>query len=229
MINQIRTQVQQLLEQENSGHNMNHIDRVLNLSLRFAAQENANQDIVALIALLHDVDDYKIFGAESAQNLTNAISILEQATCSKEDIKRQVLGAIETIGYGKRLDGLQPTTLEGKIVSDADMCDALGATGLFRLYHYNLAHGYPVFDREFYPSLDMSTAEYTATRKRTVISHMFEKLLRLKDLMLTDSGKAEASIRHEIMVDFLYHFFREENAPEWIDYLTNYLQKPAQI
>lgn len=225
MFHQIRTQVQQLLGQDNSGHDMAHIDRVLSLSLRFATRENANQDVVALIALLHDVDDYKLFGAESAQNLTNASSILEQVTCSKDDVKRQVLSAIGAIGYGKRLDGLQPATLEGKIVSDADMCDALGATGLFRLYRYNLAHGYPVFDRGFYPSLDMSTAEYAATRKRTVISHMFEKLLRLKDLMLTDSGKAEAATRHEIMVEFLYHFFREENAPEWIDYLTNYLQK----
>lgn len=43
---------------------------------------------------------------------------------------------------------------------------------------------------------------------------MFEKLLRLKDLMLTDSGKKEAIKRHNMMIEFLYHFFEEENVPE---------------
>lgn len=26
------------------------------------------------------------------------------------------------------------------------------------------------------------------------------------------------------IVDFLYHLFNEENAPEWIEYLNNYLK-----
>ena len=48
---------------------MEHVNRVLNLSLKFAKTERANKDVVALIALLHDVDDYKLFGIESAENL----------------------------------------------------------------------------------------------------------------------------------------------------------------
>lgn len=54
---------------------------------------------------------------------------------------------------------------------------------------------------------------------------MFEKLLKLKDLMLTNSGKKEAIERHNIMIEFLYHFFEEENVPDWIDYLNNYLNE----
>ena len=27
-----------------------------------------------------------------------------------------------------------------------------------------------------------------------------------------------------IVVDFLYHLFNEENTPEWIEYLNNYLK-----
>ncbi len=45
---------------------------VLALSLKFSNIENANKDIVTLIALLHDVDDYKLFGMDNAKNLTNA-------------------------------------------------------------------------------------------------------------------------------------------------------------
>ena len=43
--------------------------------------------------------------------------------------------------------------------------------------------------------------------------------------MLTDSGKKEAVKRHNFMVEFLRRFFEEENVPEWIDYLDDYLNE----
>ncbi len=224
MIEKVRKEVCKLLDKDNSGHGMEHVNRVLHLSLKFAETENADKEVVALIALLHDVDDYKLFGMENADNLTNAGNILEQ--CSIADtMKEQVINAIKTIGYSKRLKGIQPSTLEGMIVSDADMCDSIGATGILRSYQYNLAHGNVFFDKNIYPALNMSAANYMAKKAGTVVTHMFEKLLKLKDLMLTDSGKKEAIERHNIMLAFLYRFFEEENVPEWIDYLDNYLKE----
>ena len=57
------------------------------------------------------------------------------------------------------------------------------------------------------------------------INHFFEKMLKIKDLMLTDAGKKEAQIRHQFMLDFLYEFFRENDCPEWGEYLKNYEMK----
>ena len=68
MIENVEEEVIKLLDKDNSGHGMNHINRVLDLSLTFAKKEKANEKIVALIALLHDVDDYKLFGKENAPN-----------------------------------------------------------------------------------------------------------------------------------------------------------------
>ena len=224
MIEEVRKEVCKLLDRDNSGHGMEHVNRVLHLSLKFAEIENADKDVVTLIALLHDVDDYKLFGMESADNLTNAGNILEQCSVA-DNRKEQVLNAIKTIGYSKRLKGIQPITLEGMIVSDADMCDSIGVTGILRSYQYNLAHGNVFFDKNIYPALNMSAADYMAKKVGTVVTHMFEKLLKLKDLMLTDSGKGEAIERHNIMIAFLYRFFEEENVPEWIDYLDHYLEE----
>lgn len=224
MIDEVRKQVCKLLDKDNSGHGMEHVERVLKMTLDFAETENADKETAALIALLHDVDDYKLFGVENADNLTNAKNILEQ--CSVEDnIKERVLNAIKTIGYSKRLKGVRPITLEGMIVSDADMCDSIGAVGILRSYQYNSAHGNLFFDKNIYPTLNMSETDYMAKKTGTVVTHMFEKLLKLKDLMLTESGKKEAVERHNIMVEFLCHFFKEENVPEWIDYLDDYLNE----
>ena len=222
IIEEVRKQVYQLLGKNNDGHGMEHIDRVFNLALNFAQKEEANKEIVSLISLLHNVDDYKLFGIENSNNLTNSRKILKQCSIEEETINK-VLDAISTIRYSKRLKGIKPITLEAKVVSDADMCDALGATGVIRSYRYNLAHGNSFFDRNIYPVLNMNVTDYMSRKDGTVVTHMFEKLLRLKDLMLTNSGKQEAISRHSIMIEFLYHFFKEENVPEWTEYLDNYI------
>ena len=49
------------------------------------------------------------------------------------------------MGYSKYLDGVRPTSLEGKVVSDADMLD-LGANGIIRTLEYGFVKGRPVFD-----------------------------------------------------------------------------------
>lgn len=224
MIEEIKKDVEKLLANDNSGHRMDHINRVLNLSLKFAEKENADEQLVSLIALLHDVDDYKLFGKEAAENLTNAKRIMEKYNIPN-DSQNKIIALIKTIGYSKRLNGIVPTIIEAKIVSDADMCDGLGATGILRTYAYNTKHGHPFFNRNIFPRENLTTEKYTTEYEESSVCHIFEKILKLKKLMLTKSGKEEAENRHQIVVDFLRHFFDEENAPEWNEYLEEYLAK----
>lgn len=41
----VKKEVEKLLIKDNSGHGMDHINRVYNLSLKFALKEKANKDI----------------------------------------------------------------------------------------------------------------------------------------------------------------------------------------
>lgn len=107
MIEKIKIQVKELLNEDNSGHGMEHINRVLELSLKFAEKESANKDIVSLIALLHDVDDYKLFGIDNAENLTNARRIMNDCDVDKK-IQEQVCLALNNIGYSKRIKRMLP-------------------------------------------------------------------------------------------------------------------------
>ncbi len=114
MLEDVKQEVYELLNNDNSGHGMEHINRVLELSLKFAKTENANKDIVTLIALLHDVDDYKLFGMNNAENLTNAKKIMSNCNIDK-NIQEQVCLALNNIGYSKRLKGCCPTLLKEKL------------------------------------------------------------------------------------------------------------------
>ncbi len=209
--------VEQLLSHDD-GHGIDHILRVRELALTFADKEGANREVVELIAFLHDVDDYKLFGEEAATKLTNANNLLDEygATTST---KEQVLSCIKTMGYNKCLDGIRPATLEGMIVSDADMCDAIGAEGILRTHAYALFSGHSFFDESLLPEAEISDA--TAYRKggRHSAQHFFDKLLIIPSIMMTNAGKEEASKREKIMVDFLEALFRERGSEVWLEHL----------
>lgn len=220
MLDKVYKEVEKLLANDNSGHGMDHINRVVKLAVDFADAENAKKDIVTLMALLHDVDDYKLFGES---NLANAKVIMNKCNIDN-DTKEKVLDALSTIGYSKRLDGITPKSIEAKVVSDADMCDVLGATGILRIYAYNKEHNRPFFDKNIFPNLNLTSANYK-NGSTSGVNHIFEKILRLPKLMLTKSGKNEAIYREKIVIDFLFNLFEEENALEWRTYLINYIKK----
>ncbi len=218
MNDDIRKGVAALLENDISGHGTDHIDRVVRLSLSFAEAEGANAEITELIALLHDVDDYKLFGTAGAVDLPNARRIMENVGIDAS-IQKNVLSEIRRIGFNKALNGIRPESIEGKIVSDADMCDALGVNGVLRAYRYSIKDGKPFFDRKSFPIENMTSEIYKTHDADSTVCHIFEKILKLKDMMLTDAGRAEALSRHEIVLSMLHHLFEEENADEWIEYL----------
>lgn len=222
LINAVQEKVSEILGGDNSGHGMEHVNRVLKLSLNFASNENAEENTVALIALLHDVDDYKLFGSKNAEELTNAKNIMNECKVDTE-IQSKVLNELKRIGYSKSLRGVRPVTIEGKVVSDADMCDALGVNGVLRTYAYSMKKGKPFFDKNTFPVTNVKADEYSVKCGESSVNHIFEKILKLKDLMMTNSGKKESESRHQIVVDMLYHLFAEEDVPEWIKYLNQYL------
>ena len=216
----ITNEVDKLLNTDNSGHGMDHVNRVSRLAL-LIAEDDDNKELISAIALLHDADDYKLFGIESSNKLTNTTNILLKTSFTNAE-KELIKSSIKTIGYSKRISGIVPTKREAMIVSDADMLDAMGAIGILRSYQYNLSHGNPFFNKTMFPIFNISADEYIAQTRGTVVNRIFEKLLKLKDLMLTDKGKDEALRRYNFIVSFLKEYFYEENVPEWQDYLDKY-------
>ncbi len=67
--------------------------------------------------------------------------------------------------------------------------------------------------------------KFAKQEQANAVCHVFDKLLRIKGMMLTAAGRVESESRHEILVDFLEHLFVEDDAPEWSRYLKEYLRK----
>lgn len=217
-----------ILGGDGSGHGMDHVDRVHRLALQLAEQEGADLEVVELTALLHDVDDYKLFGKEHAHALTNATELLVRHAIEAK-IAQHVLLIIPLMGYNNFLEGKRPTTIEGKVVSDADMCDAIGSQGLIRVFEYNASKSRPFFDRQIPPVPMVENAdEYRASVNEHAVQHFFDKLLTIPDILMTDAGRQEGQKRAKIMQDYLAELFREEDAANWQDHLKKFLSSPTR-
>jgi len=225
VIDKITQDVTTLLAADKSGHGMEHVNRVLALALAFAQKEGADLEVVRLAALLHDVDDYKLFGQKCADELINANKILKKHHVD-EQTQSAILEIIRTMGYSKHLEGVRPKTLEGMIVSDADMCDAIGAMGILRTHSYALSKGNEFFDKNIAPDdTSLQAVQYRVSKKSHSAQHFFDKLLIIPSILMTESGRKEGGKRKKIMTQFLHQLFQEEGSEDWLEYLEKFEER----
>ena len=189
---------------DSGGHDADHTFRVVSNALRIWEKEGGDRDIVELAAMLHDVDDRKLFGGDPY--LCEHARIIMGEDFS-DDVKDSVCDIIRRISF-KGKDTEIPESLEGRIVQDADRLDAIGAIGIARAFAYGGSKGRKMYDPADRPKLDMSEEQYFANTGTTV-NHFYEKLLLLKDMMNTDAGMAMAKHRHDVMESFLEEFYDE--------------------
>ena len=192
-------------QNDSSGHDFYHTLRVFRLASKIAGQEGGNLEIVHLAALLHDVDDSKLFGGAAGESKI-ARRFLTENDCAKETVNL-ICQIISKISF-KGTDTLAPESIEGKIVQDADRLDAVGAVGIARAFAFGGSRGRPLYDPDQPPNEKMNGEEYSLHRGTTV-NHFYEKLLKLKSLMNTETAAKMADHRHQIMETFLDEFFAE--------------------
>jgi uncharacterized protein len=193
---------------EPTGHDWWHADRVRRTAIHIAVHEGADTFVVELAALLHDVDDYKFTGDREAgpRAATDWLST-QNVDCQ---VVTDVAAIIRRMSFrGAKVDELRQS-LEGSCVQDADRLDAMGAIGIARTFAYGGFVQRPIHDPSVREIMHTSAADYQHHRG-TTINHFHEKLLLLKERMLTETGRKLASERHDFMAEFIQVFQGEWN------------------
>ncbi len=204
--------IAEVLGSDTSGHDLWHIKRVVALSKIIGKKEGGNLFIIELAAWLHDIADHKYHNGDESAGPREALKWMLSQNVPQEDIN-SVVTIIKEVSYKGAKVKTPMSTLEGKVVQDADRLDAIGAIGVARSFAYGGSKQHAIYEPEIEPVSHSSFEEYKNS-KASVINHFYEKLLLLKDLMNTRTGMQLAEKRHRFMQEFLNQFYKEWNIME---------------
>lgn len=199
--------VKQTLENAEAGHDWFHIERVYKTAININEVEKGNTLVVALAALLHDIADPKFNNGDEELGPSIAEDFLKSIAVA-EDIISHVKLIIQNMSFKNSFDEVGFTSMEMQIVQDADRLDAIGAIGIARAFTYGGFKNRVLYNPAIKPEQHLTKESYKNTSAPT-INHFYEKLLLLKDMMNTEAGKAIAIERHNFMLQYLEHFYKE--------------------
>ncbi len=191
-----------------AAHDVEHIRRVVANARALAAAEGADWSVVCPAAWLHDCvhvpKDSPRRSEASRLAADEAVRLLRGWGYPSQHLDA-IAHAIAAHSFSA---GIPPTTVEAKVVQDADRLDAIGAVGVSRCLMLGGAMGLPLYDRD-----DPFCRRRPPDDSRFVIDHFYRKLLRLADTMQTEAGRAEARRRTDFLLAFLRQLEAELGPP----------------
>ena len=208
LVEQTRKFVEETLKDNEGGHDHLHAFHVYRIAKVIAEKEgNVDLETVACGALLHDIADSKFHDGDEEVGPKVAYDFLKSAG-APEELCEHVANIVRYISFKGSLEGQQWMSPELAVIQDADRLTGMGAIGIARTFNYGGSKGRKIYDPEISPKLEQSKEAYKKSDSPT-INHFYEKLLRLKDLMNTETGRKMAQVRHERMEQFLRDFYEE--------------------
>jgi len=197
VLEQLQKEVRKKIS-NNPAHDFDHIMRVYKNAEKLTKKEKVNTKLVLCAVLLHDIVNYKKYDKRSKNSSTKsaimARQILSKYNFSNSEIK-VITDAIRDHSFSKNKT---PSTLEGKILQDADRLDAIGAIGIARAFAVSGAESRP-----FYNGMDPFCSKRKPDDQKWTVDHFYRKLLKLEKLMNTKSAKIEAKKRTKVLKNFL--------------------------
>jgi len=200
--------VKETLANAEGGHNWYHIERVWRMAKQIREEEGEGDLLtINLAALLHDISDAKFNGGDDEKGSQLAYNFLTKNKVERER-SEHIQTIIKYVSYKGGFPQDRINSIEFQIVQDADRLDAIGAIGIARAFNYGGFKNRPIHDRSI-PLQEYENSKAYHKSDAPTINHFYEKLLKLKDLMNTNTGKRIARERHDFMLRFLERFYDE--------------------
>lgn len=204
-IERVRAAAREMLHGARGSHAWDHTLRVYRLCQRIGPPEEADMEVLCIAALLHDVGRghqdasngavcHAVQGAVLAAPLVRSLSLSPERT-------ENVLHCIRSHRFRSNR---QPESIEAKVLFDADKLDAIGAVGIARAYLFAGEVGARLHN----PGNRIeNTRSYS--REDTGYREYRRKLCRIRERILTTTGRRLADDRHAFMESFFNRFIEE--------------------
>jgi len=209
-IKEIENKAKEYFKGSDGCHDWSHVERVRDLSLKIGKKEKANLNILTIASLLHDIGRKeetikkgKACHAEIGKKI--AESILKKYNNISEEDKNNILHCIITHRFR---NNNRPETIEAKVLFDSDKLDSIGAIGLARVFAFAGGVG---GSGCLYTGKEtsLSKKDRAYTKEDSAILEYEFKLKKIKDLLMTKTGREIAKSRDDFMKVFVKRFWEE--------------------
>lgn len=196
-----KSQARQLYLTGDAAHDFDHIVRVAHLALQIAQAEGADEEVVLLAALLHDVPPAQHDATARAGHHLAAAGFARQYLTQRGMAAKRIDNVVHCIAAHRFRDqSLQPQTLEAQCLYDADKLDSMGAIGVARAFAFAGAHGNRLWTES------AAAAPPTEAKPRgadyTPVHEFVYKLQRLLMTLHTPTARQMGEQRHAFMMTF---------------------------
>lgn len=189
------------------AHDASHLERVWRSAEALLARHpEADALVVMAASYLHDLVNLPKNDPERAQASRRSAALARRQLAElgfPADRLDAVAHAIEAHSFSA---AIAPTTIEAKIVQDADRLDALGAVGLARMFYIAGRMGSALA----HPTDPLAENRELDDRSYS-LDHIVVKLAQLPEMMQTGAGR---DIANERLGKLLV--FRKDFAAEWL-------------
>ena len=191
-----------------SAHDWQHVLRVAENARTIGLAEGARLEVVIAAALLHELFNHPKDHPDSARSgdvcAEHATELLRAEGWSDELVE-PIAYAIRVHGFSR---GISPTTLEARVLQDADRLDAIGAIGIARCFATCAVMKRPLYDPD-----DPFCERRSPDDKLWGLDHFHRKLLRIGDGLHTAAARRLAADRTAFMHAYLDALRREVISP----------------
>lgn len=186
------------------AHDLAHFKRVVATAKALCQKENACSEVVVAAAWLHDFVYVSKNDPRRAQAsrlaAAAAIEYLKSISYPHEFLD-EIYHAIEAHSFSA---GIEPRTLEARIVQDADRLDALGAIGIARVFSVCGVLKTKIYHAQtpFGEGRELNDQEFA-------VDHFYVKLFKIAETLKTEAGRNEGMRRVQYMRGYLDELARE--------------------
>ncbi|EJM09357.1 putative HD superfamily hydrolase [Pseudomonas sp. GM18] len=189
---------------EDGAHDLSHLQRVWHNVRTLHAEEGGDLEVLLAAVLLHDcvaVEKNSPLRSQASRLAAQKASTVLTAMDWPDGNITAVAHAIEAHSFSANIT---PTTLEARIIQDADRLDSLGMLGVARTFYIAGRMGSALYD-----PVDPKANERDYDDKRFCLDHFQTKLLHLADGFQTTTGQRLAQVRHQRLKGFMELFMEE--------------------
>ncbi|MDR1329969.1 MAG: HD domain-containing protein [Oscillospiraceae bacterium] len=188
-----------LEKMSDSAHDCEHVYRVLNYALDIAGHESgADYDVLITACLLHDIARSEQFANPALDHAEAGAEMAESWLLSNGHTPEFAGRVGDCIRAHRFRSNAPPTSLEAKILFDADKIDVCGAMGIVRTIQYDAVIARPVYTL----SPDGAVLDGTYDEAPSMMKEYKFKLEKIYDKFFTSRGAELAAERRHSAVAF---------------------------